>query len=195
MNQFKRWSYLVGLTVVALIFVLGLTSCGLTETAGGGLTNAIGSQENGPGSGKWKPFTPKNKNQCQQAHSVLVTLKENSERIGKDIMAIRERCVDGDGRFLPDANIKTCTTQFNEQTTGLNNHLTDFRIGGDIYMGACNNEELGVLGERIPSAPNLGQLVPKLGDPLSPLGWNGCLTCTYNLDLEYMYAPFRSELN
>lgn len=192
MKQFKRLSYLVGLT--AVLFIFSLTSCSLAETASDGLTNSIGSGE-GPGSGKWNLPTPKNENQCQQAHNVLSTLKTNTEDIGKNIMTIRQRCVDEEGQFLPDASIKTCLEQFNEKATALNNHLTDFRVGGSTYIDACNNEQIGILGPRVPAAPNLEALVPKIGDPLSPLGWTGCLTCTYNLDLEYMYAPFRSELN
>lgn len=194
MKRFKRASYVVGLTAVLFIFILGLTSCGLAETASDGLTNSVGSGD-GPGSGKWKPAAPKNERQCGQFYSVLTTLKTNTEETGKDIMDIRARCVNEDGQFLPDANIKACTTQFNENADTLNNHLADFRIGSMTYVGGCNNEEIGILGERVPSAPDLSSLVPKMGDPLEPLGWTGCLTCTFNLDLEYMFAPFQSELN
>lgn len=194
MKQIKKLSYLVGLTAVLFIFVFSLTSCGLAETASDGLTNSVGSGD-GPGSGKWNPPKPKNENQCQQMHAVLTTLKANTVETGQNIMTIRDRCVDAKGNFLPNANIKTCTTQFNDKAKDLNYHLADFRIGGTTYVDACNNAELGMLGERVPSAPNLDFMVPKFSDPLSPLGWTGCLTCTFNLDLEYMFAPFQSELN
>jgi len=194
MKEFKRLSVLIGLTALFFIFLIGLTSCGLADSAGDGYTNAIGSDGNGPGSGKWNPPAPKNENQCGIAHPILETLKANTEEAGRNVMQVRRRCVDEEGKFLPEANIGACTTQFDNKATDLNNHLTDFLAGSEIYAGACNNPS-NPLGSRAPSAPDLSFLVPKIGAPLTPLGWHGCLTCTHSLDLEYMYAPFRTDFN
>jgi hypothetical protein len=198
-KKWKRWSILISLTAAFFMFVLALTSCGLVETASDGLTNSVGS-ENGPGSGKWLPPKPKNIRQARQLHNILQTLANNGNELSTSYDKLYAECFDVVGKLLPGKDDAECTLKAYELTKRLKYHISDFVAGADNYnTWAQESEE-----EDPPKAPdppkepkNPPKKDPETEDPEDDDDWGccWCLTCINRIDLEYMYAPFRAELN
>lgn len=198
--KWKRWSILISLTAAFFVFVLALTSCGLVETASDGLTNSAGS-ENGPGSGKWVPPKPKNIRQARQLHSILQTLANNGNELSTSYDKLYTACFDAAGKLLPGKDDAECTQKAYELTIRLKNHIRDFVAGADNYNTWAQDS-----GEedppKAPDPPKEPKNPPTTEDPEDDddgKTWGCppycCLTCTQNLNTEFMYAPFRAELN
>jgi hypothetical protein len=199
--------FIVGILILFFFTVTGgLTSCALFESASGSdLTNAVGMTEgDGPGSGKWVPPVPQNRNQCLQLHSVGITLKENLDQHISEMEPIRARCVGKNGEFLPGVNKAECTLRFNEHFEPAQRILTDLQAGDVRYTESCTSVEGGSDlpawpqgdGEKEDEEPK-PTIVPE--DPKDPAPADTepifscppycCLTCTQRLNTGYMLRP------
>ncbi len=198
MQRLKRGLTLFGLTAALFIFMAGLTSCGLADTASEGLSNAIGS-ENGPGSGKWKPSKPLNKLQARQLHTALTSLSNKGNEFSIAYDKLYEQCFDIKGNLLPGSDAERCLSESSKLATEIRSYFRDFYVGLSVYgEWVQENEE-----EEDPPKPPDPPKEPKNDPPPDTeapgdndndddddWGWR-CLTCTNRIDIEYMYAPFR----
>ena len=197
-TKWKRWSILVSLIAAFFMFSLALTSCGLAETASSGLANSAGSG-NGPGSGKWKPILPENQRQARRLHTILQALASDSTELATEYDRLYDGCFDGDGKLLPDVNGEECHSKATELTDTLQDHFRDFAVGSDNYNTWAQEGEKEDPPPKAPETPKEPKNPPKTEDPGDDDDDDGpiwrCLTCINRIDLEYMYAPFRAELN
>jgi hypothetical protein len=186
--------------VSVLVLTAALTSCGLMDSASDGLTNSMGSQENGPGSGKWIPPKPANIRQARQLHTILETLSKNGTELSHSYDKLYGECFDAVGKLLPEADAEGCPLKAYELTIQLKNYHRDFLAGLNNYNTWAEGSE----EEDPPKAPdppkepkNPPKKDPETEDPEDDDDWGccWCLTCINKIDLEYMYAPFRTSFN
>jgi hypothetical protein len=160
------------------------------------------SSENGPGSGKWIPPQPKNRDQCLQLHGIGVTLKGNLDNNVTEMAKIRNQCVDATGAFLPGADEEECTKRYNQFFNPAELILTDLQVGSVRYAESCTSVENGNTlpdwpladGEKDDDekpeptvAPSATKTPGETEDDDWPCCW--CLTCTQRLDTGYMLRP------
>lgn len=198
-------------SLIFLFFILtiGLTSCALFENAAeADLSNAVGlASENGPGSGQWVPPVPKNLEQCLQLHSIGVTLKDNVDSNVAEMETIRNRCVDGDGNFLPGVDQEECIKRYDVFFKPAELQLADLIVGGKRYDTSClavieddegdtnlpswplaegeKDEEEAPKATAVPEATK----VPETGGSSGGSTCCWCLTCTHQLDTGYIFRP------
>jgi hypothetical protein len=179
----KRKLIVISLSLFFFILLGGLTACSLAETASEvDLANAIGTgDENGPGSGNWQPPTPENRNQCRRLHGVGEQLAQNMTPLLSDMTRIQDRCVDGEGAFLPGVNKARCTEEYEALFDQYTPIITDWETGKGVYEQTCYGDV--DLGDSIDLDDG--------GSFAEPWPLEGkccrCLTCTQQLNFGYAY--------
>ena len=132
----------------------------------------------------------------------LETLSENGTELSIAYDKLYGECFDVTGKLLPGKEAEDCLPRAYDLTETILDHLRDFAVGSENYNAwAQEGEE-----EDPPKAPNPPKTPenPPKKDPEKKEpetedddDWPvyRCLTCINRIDLEYMYAPFRAELN
>lgn len=186
----KRWSIVVGLLTLLLVFMGALAGC---SPAAEGLQNAAGVGD-GPGSGRWKPQTPANARQARQLHETLQTLRRNANEESGQYDKLYAGCLNEEGRLRSGDEADACVQPLVASWLTLEAYFRDFMNGRSAYVDwAQRNDDA-------PSPPDLPN-VPQSGSPSAEIielgggqNWTGCLTCTHRLDVEYVFRPAPVEI-
>jgi hypothetical protein len=186
----KRSLLVLLLTGAFFVFLFGLTGCGLAGQASEqDLTNAIGSSDNGPGSGKWVPPKPANQNQCAALNNTEHELAAETSKLLDTHSQTVLACYDENGKRIENSDNPLCNTPIQELEAEIENYSHDLAAGFTRYKESCVT-----LG-----APEMDDLKPLF----ETLGINGsneapgvyrCLTCTHSLDIEVTFNPVDIEL-
>lgn len=196
-QKWSRWLWIVAIFSLFGGVVVGLTSCGAAD----GLQNAAGGGD-GPGSGNWKPGIPENRRQARQLWTILETLSKRTSEDSAAYDAQYVRCFDKDGNPLSQDENDPCIGELLNAANQLHAQFVDFRVGETSYNTWAQDAE----DEDPPEAPDPPkepkEPAPKEPAPKEPEddddNWGCppwcCLTCTQNLDVEYVFRPAPVEV-
>lgn len=197
----KRSAIILGLITLFFAAMIGIAGCGLNpETTTDGLTNAAGSNQNGPGSGNWKPAQPTNERQYKRLHNTLTQLMDRLEQMGVEHVQTVITCYTVEGKRIENNDSPLCEQPIQVLELEANKLMTDFQAGY-VAFSTCDCSHLETLKVDLPEKLGGYPLVLQDGVPtvIMPLGvdddaqdvpWNGycCLTCTQRLDFpEYAF--------
>ena len=184
----KRRYIIVGLMMLFFVAMFGLSGCGLLSQAGDAdLANAVGSN-NGPGSGKWNPPTPKNNQQARQLVNVLEIIVDKAKEEILEFEGLYVQCVDENGKLLPGKEADQCRSPLTTSAAALQNYYIDFEMGHKAYANYYrDNGE----GSNLPLPKDLIIFFPSYSpfQEMDVPGWHGCLTCTFGIAPEYVFHP------
>lgn len=186
MKRFMIVGVLIGLFFA---FVLAISSCsGLAEVDTSSLANSISSQ-NGPGSGKWSPPEPANKNQCQQLFSVENDLIATTINMGETHPKVVAACYDAEGNRIENSDNPLCQEPVQVLEEAISRNIVDMLAGYKVYNNACTSSDAPLLdmpqsigGVPINHKTEETEDDKSETDPYDP--WNGpcCLTCLHKIN-------------